>query len=512
MMTRAALILVLILSAALSGRAAPGPELHCASNHILLRFKPTVRSLLSDVAPTNQLSTLLTRLGLPRGAELHETALARRFRPKNAPGSRRRHEPIDPRHFLYLRLTAGLTVSEAVRRLENHPLIDYAEPDWIGHGAATIPTDPNFIDQWHHRNSSKPSASIQTPLAWEITPGSANVLVGVLDTGLATLAEFTGRTVPGYNFAYGDSDTTDDNGHGTAVASVLCASANNGFSGAGVDWRCRIMPVKVLDDWNTGFYSWWAQGIDFAVSNGCKIINLSAGGTSYGRTLERAITNAIAHDVIFVTTVANDGSPDIGFPGYLESCITVGATDRSDSRAEFSDYGPELDLVAPGVDIATLGTAGDLELVSGTSFSAPMVAGVCALLAAVRPGLTQAEAHLLLSAGADDQVGGGTDTPGFDIDHGWGRLNAFNSLLLATTRVDEIRRTNGRVEMSWTSPANASNRQPYQVECKTSLNAAWIPLNDTNGLRYESGRTHWMDDGTGAGSGAQFFRVRLRQP
>ena len=510
---RATLLFVVSLLAAFSASAAPRPNLNCASNHILVRFKPTVRSFLPDAAPTNQLSMMLTQLGLPRGAELRETALARRFRQKNAPNSRRRHEQVDPRHFLYLRLTAGLTVGECIRRLEHHPLIEYVEPDWIGHGATTIPTDPNFIDQWHHRNSIKPSASIQTPLAWDITQGSTNVLVAVLDTGLANLPEFTDRTVPGYNFAYGDSDTADDNGHGTQVTSVLCASANNGYLGAGVDWHCRVMPVKVLDDWNEGFYSWWAQGIDFAVSNGCKIINLSAGGTSFGRTLERAITNAIAQNVIFVTAAANNGTTDIGFPGYMESCITVGATDQDDYRAEFSDYGPELDLVAPGVDIATLGTTGGVELVSGTSFSTPMVAGVCALLAAVRPNLTQAEAHLLLNAGADDQVGGVTDTPGFDIDHGWGRLNALNSLLLATMQVDQIRRTNGRIEMSWASPANASNRQPYQVEYKTSLNSVWIPLNKTNGFRYDTGRTRWIDDGseTGAGSGAQFFRVRLRK-
>jgi len=512
MLTRAASILVLILSVALSGQTAPRPNLNCASNHILVRFKPAVRALLPDATPTNQLSTMLTQLGLPRGAELRETALARRFRQKNTPNSRRRHEQVDPRHFLYLRLTAGLTVAECIRRLENHPLIEYVEPDWIGHGTATIPTDPNFIDQWHHRNSIKPSASIQTPLAWDITQGSTNVLVAVLDTGLANLPEFTGRTVPGYNFAYGDSDTTDDNGHGTQVTSVLCASANNGFLGAGVDWHCRVMPVKVLDDWNAGYYSWWAQGIDFAVSNGCKIINLSAGGTSFGQTLERAITNAIAQNVIFVTSAANNGTTYIGFPGYLESCITVGATVQNDYRAEFSDYGPELDLVAPGVDIATLGITGELELVSGTSFSTPMVAGVCALLAAVRPNLTQAEAHLLLSAGADDQVGGVTDTPGFDIDNGWGRLNAFNSLLLATTHVDEILRTNGQVALSWTSPANASNRHPYQIEYKTSLNSVWIPLNNTNGFRYDTGRAHWIDDGTQTGSGAHFYRVKLRQP
>ena len=434
------------------------------------------------------------------------------FRQKAGVGSRPRPEQVDLNRFFYLRLPAGLETAACVRKLENHPLLEYAEPDYIGKGAATIPTDPNFAEQWHHQNAIKPSASIQTPLAWDITQGSTNVLVAVLDTGLADLPEFAGRTVPGYNFAYTENDTTDDNGHGTAVAGVIGASANNASLVAGVDWRCRIMPVKVLDGDNVGFYSWWAQGIDYAVSNGCKVINLSAGGFSYGRTIERAITNAIAQGAIFVTVAGNEYGPTLSFPGSMIESITVGASDREDRRADYSSYGPDLDLVAPGEDILTVGLHGDLEWVGGTSFSAPMVAGVCALLAAVRPDLNQAEARLLLCAGADDQVGDATDTPGFDDYHGWGRLNAFNSLLLATTRVEQLRRDDGPTELSWLSPANASTRQPYQIEYKTTLADAWMPLTNVNAFRYETNRTYWTDDGTQTSGfeAARFYRVGLR--
>jgi len=514
MLIRVALLLISLLICVVSARAATGPKAYCSTNHLIVRFKPQVASMLPDTATTNQLSSMLAHLGLPRGAELRETPLARHFRSRPAANSRRRHEPVDSRHFLYLRLPPRLTIDECVRRLEAHPLIDYAEPDWIGAAATTIPADPNFADQWYHQNSTKPSASIQTPLAWDITRGSANVLVAVIDSGIMPLPEFAGRTVPGYNFAYDEADTTDDNGHGTAVASVLCASANNGIRGAGVDWNCRIMPIKVLDDWNTGFYSWWAQGIDFAVSNGCKIINFSGGGTAYGQTVARAITNAIAHGVIFVTAAGNEGGNVLGFPGSLDASITVGATDRNDQRAEFSDSGPQLDLVAPGEDIATLGLDGELWFDTGTSFSTPMVAGVCALLAAVRPNLTQAEALQLLCSGAEDQVGGITDTPGFDTSHGWGRLNAYHSLLLATTQVDQVRRTYNHVELSWVSPANAGSRQPYQVEYKSSLGSGWVPLTNPSAFRYEAGRTYWNDDGseTGIATSTVYFRVKLRPP
>lgn len=514
MLIRIALFSLSLVLCAVSARAAAGPKAYCSTNHILVRFKPQVASLLPDAASTQQLSSMLAPLGLPRGAELRETPLARHFRSRPAAHSRRRHDPVDSRHFLYLRLPPGFTTDECIRRLEAHPLIDYAEPDWIGAAATTIPSDPNFVDQWYHQNSTQPSASLQTPLAWDISRGSSNVLVAVMDSGIMPLPEFTGRLVPGYNFAYDEADTTDDVGHGTAVASILCASANNGYFGAGVDWHCRIMPIKVFDELNTGFYSWWAQGIDFAVSNGCKVINFSGGGSAFGRTVERAITNAIAHGVIFVTAAGNEGGKVLGFPGSLDASITVGATDRNDQRAEFSDSGPQLDLVAPGEDIITLDLDGGTWIDSGTSFSTPMVSGVCALLAAVRPNLTQAEALQLLTAGAEDQVGGATDFPGFDEEHGWGRLNAYHSLLLATTHVDQIRRMNNHVELSWASPANAGSRQPYQVEYKSALGSGWIPLTNSAAFRYEAGRTVWSDDGaeTGIATSSGYFRVRLRPP
>lgn len=211
-------------------------------------------------------------------------------------------------------------------------------------------------------------------------------------------------------------------------------------------------------------------------------------------------------------TAGNLGATNLSFPGYLTVCITVGATDSQDRKAGFSNAGAQIDLVAPGQDVLTVGRFGTLESVSGTSFSTPLVAGVCALLAALRPNLNQAEARQLLCAGADDQVGGDTDPPGFDNQHGWGRLNAFNSLRLATTRVDVIERTNDTMHLSWLSPGNAGSRHPYQVEYRSSFGAAWMPLTNANAFRYESHRTHWIDDGwqTGGGGVAGFYRVGLR--
>lgn len=484
----------------------------CAPNHLLIRFKPEALQQRTAITKEAQLAGLNARLGLPAGAELMETPLARLNHTKPRPHRQGDQPSLDLHPFFYLRLPPGLTPAECARRLEHHPWVDYAEPDWIGTGAETVPDDPGFGAQWHHINPQLLSASIQTPLAWDITQGSSNVLVAVLDTGLADLPEFTGRTVPGYNFVSTNSDTLDDNGHGTQVTSLLAANAYNGILGCGVDWHCRIMPIKVFDANNQGLYSSWAQAIDYAVSNGCKVINLSGGGTEFGRTVQRAITNAIAQGVIFVTAAGNNGATNLSFPGYLREPITVGATDAQDRHALFSNSGPQLDLVAPGSDVVAMSLTGEQQWVRGTSFSAPLVSGVCALLASLRPTLTQAEARLLLCAGAEDGVGGVTDPPGFDPVYGWGRLNAFQSLQLATLRIDSISQMGDTTQLSWRGPIGTLSKQVYQVEFQSLPNAPWVAVQTATGFATRDDRILWEGTTEPSASRSQrgFFRLTLR--
>jgi len=334
-----------------------------APDHILIKFRSNVEQTVPAAATTNALSTLLTRLNLPAGAELSEPAFSQLLRIQQSTANRAAHiatpdATVDLNRFLYLRLPPGLSAEKCVQLLKNHPLLEYAELDGVG-SAAQIPNDPIFNVQWHLANNSKPSACIQAPAAWDITTGSTNVLVAVLDSGLnSALSEFTNRVVPGYNFVSNNTNTADDNDHGTSVAGTLAANANNGVVGAGVDWHCRILPVKVLDANNYGYYSWWAEGVDYAVALGAKVINLSAGGTTSDTTLTYSITNAIAHGVVFVVSAGNDSIGTIRFPGNLTNCITVGATDQQDQRCGFSNFGPQIDLVAPGTNINTVGIDG----------------------------------------------------------------------------------------------------------------------------------------------------------
>ena len=493
--------LCVVLSVAQVGRADPGN----AVDHVLVKFKPSAAAQMKAVTLNEGLDELLGTLALPAGAHLSEPAVnsvLRMGRTRRNTGSAK----VNLERFFYLHIPPGLSVEECVERISQHPLVEYAEPDGIGTGGMT-PNDPYYSYQWHHRNTVQPWASLWSPWAWNFTQGSSNVIVAVLDTGIGSSSEFAeGRVLPGYNFVSGNANPVDDHGHGTCVTAILAAEGNNNSLIAGVDWYCRIMPVKVLDSSNSGLYSWWAQGIDFAVANGAKIINLSAGGSTSNSTLTLAIQNAIAQGAVFVTITHNDGNGVIRFPGRLRDCITVGATDQQDRRCSFSCYGPEITLCAPGTNICTI-TTGDVPVYGyGTSYSAPQVSGVCALLASIRPEITQEGARLLLCAGAQDGVGDATDTPGFDNYYGWGRLNAYNSILLARTWVDHVEWSNGVFSLSWISPPNASNKEPYMVQFSDELTTnIWFDV--AEGFAYDDSRTYWSD--TNSAGNIRFYRVYL---
>jgi len=355
----------LVAAAALTGRSVDGADwpfaqprsgLEYAQDHVIVLFHRDVLTSrlgrLRGVEPRRAVAAL----GLPPGVELVETPLAA---PAGSAGA-----VVDLDRRMYARVPAGMTATGLVALLRVNPAVAYAEPDYVGYAATTIPNDPEFSSQWQHRNlycTNPVPADIRTVEAWDICRGASNVVLAVLDTGLNTnLLEFSGRTVPGYDFANADDDPADDHDHGTAVAGTAAATGNNSNQLAGVDWYCRIMPVKVLDSSGWGYYSWWADGIEWAVSNGADVINLSAGGSSSDTTLSNAIMDAVSRGVIFVTIAHNDGSSTIRFPGCMRTCITVGGTTTNDSHATWSNYGPEIDLVAPAENIRVILRDGSL--------------------------------------------------------------------------------------------------------------------------------------------------------
>lgn len=272
-----------------------------------------------------------------------------------------------------LKLRPGKSVATAVSEFRRHPMVAFAEPNYRVQ-AFQAPDDPSFPSQWN-------LARINSVPGWNLTTGSSEVVIAVIDTGVALdHPDLVQKLVPGYNFIRNNNNPQDDNGHGTHVAGIAAAATNNGLGIAGVGYHTRIMPIKVLDSGGGGSTSDVAAGINFAVSNGAKVISMSLGGASGSSTMQSAVNAAWNSDVVLVGAAGNGGSAAKTFPSAYDNVIAVAASTPNDARADFSNYGFWVDVAAPGSTIMSTALAGGYKLMSGTSMAAPHVAGLAALL------------------------------------------------------------------------------------------------------------------------------------
>lgn len=301
-----------------------------------------------------------------------------------------------------------------IQALERNKQIEYVEPDPVATAIGTA-NDPYFTggNQWY-------LSKISAPAAWDLTTGSSEVVVAVLDTGvLASHPDISGKVLPGYDFINNNADATDDNGHGTAVAGLTSASTNNSLGMAAVTWKNPVLPVKVLAANGSGNHSNIANGITWAADNGARIINLSLGGTSSSRTLRNAVNYAWNRNVILVAAAGNNGNDTAFYPAAYNNVVAVSATNSSDGRPSWSNYGSYVDVSAPGASILTLHGATGYAWWNGTSFSSPIASGVVALMASANPALSNAAIVDALLKNSDD-IG----DPGYDVYFGHGRVNA----------------------------------------------------------------------------------------
>ena len=271
-----------------------------------------------------------------------------------------------------LRVPTG-KVAEIIAQAENCPQILFAEPNYQLYALDTFPDDPHWNLQYGLTN-------IHAPQAWDMSVGSAAVVIAVVDTGVdLTHPDLAPKLVAGYDFVNGDDVPQDDNGHGTHVAGIAAAQGNNGEGVVGVSWGARVMPVKVLSASANGSFADAAAGIIWAADHGAQIINLSLGGSSYSQVFKDAVDYAYGKGVMLVASSGNNGGGAILYPARFANVMAVGATDSNNVRASFSNYGAELDVVAPGVNIYSTGP-GTYYYNSGTSMSAPFVSGLAAIL------------------------------------------------------------------------------------------------------------------------------------
>lgn len=294
---------------------------------------------------------------------------------------------------------------EIANQLEEDPAVEYAEPNFIAGitagpeplPAALTPNDTYFRYQWSFE-------MLQMPAAWDRSTGQ-NVTVAVVDTGIDFRAPDLALTqrLPGHDFVNKDDDPTDDQGHGTHVAGTVAQSTNNGAGVAGMAFNARLLPVKVLDADGLGSYETIIQGIVYAVGQGADVINLSLAGRNGSRALQDAVKYAYDNGVVVVVAAGNT-SGAVSFPAaYDEFVIAVGAIRYDKTLAPYSNFGPEIDLVAPGGDTGvdqnndgyadgivqqtfkSVGSGYSLLFFEGTSMASPHVAGLAAMLLSLRP-------------------------------------------------------------------------------------------------------------------------------
>ena len=308
--------------------------------------------------------------------------------------------------------------------------IEYVEPDFIAQALGTS-NDPYFVQgsQWH-------LSKIQAPTAWDTTTGSSTQVVAVIDSGVrASHPDLVGKVMVGYDFVANDNDANDENGHGTGVAGTLSPGSNNQIGVCGVTWANPILPVRVLDANGSGNYSAIANGIIYAADRGAKVINLSLGGTSSSRALQDAINYAWNKQCVIVAAAGNNGSNVAFYPAACTNVVAVSATNASDTRPTWSNFGSYVDVSAPGVDILSVYGTDQYAAWNGTSFSSPVASGVVALMAAANSTLTNVLLVDLLIKNSDD-IG----ALGKDVYYGSGRVNANRAVTAAKNFLPPIKK------------------------------------------------------------------------
>jgi subtilisin family serine protease len=296
--------------------------------------------------------------------------------------------------------------------------VEFAELDGIVR-PAMVPNDPRYPTSWH-------LPKVGCPEAWDTTVGSANIVIAILDSGVeGTHPDLADKLVPGWNFYDNNADTSDFYGHGTGVAGVASASGNNAAGVASVAWGCSIMPLRVSNPSGCATWSTLASAITWAADHGARVAN-----ASFGYSDSTSVTSAAQYLASRGGVLTFSAGNEATFSSAADNpyVLTISASDQSDAIASWSNTGNNIDLAAPGVSVTTTTPGGTYGAGSGTSFSAPVVAGVAALVMSANPSLTAAQVQDVLKQSADD-----LGPPGWDPQYGWGRVNAARAVAMAAT-------------------------------------------------------------------------------
>jgi subtilisin family serine protease len=394
--------LVVLLAAPAAAEPAPDPAL------------PSLpRSLTADLTPAEsaRLATLTAGTGVSVDAFV---------------------QTPDGPTVVTLDAASASAAGQAAALLDAQPSVDgagltrtvHADGDRAGLGAVVA---QNAVHQWDLPRIHAAAARSM------VAASLGTVTVAVLDTGIAANPQLTPYLVAGRNFSDSDptdpTDTADRDFHGTHVAGTIGASVQD-YGVEGVAAGVRLMPVKVLDDNGDGYTSDIADGIVWAADHGADVLNMSLGGPNDDPTMQSAIDYARGKGVVVVAAVGNEAMENnpVEYPGASAGVIGVAATNDLDQRAGFSEYGAQVDIAAPGVDIQSLYLTSGIVSASGTSMATPHVAAVAAQLKAIEHAFTPDQVQNLVTSTAVD-VG----SPGRDDLTGAGRVDALAAVTAGFT-------------------------------------------------------------------------------
>ena len=314
-----------------------------------------------------------------------------------------------------IEVPVGESMSDFINKLEKKPNVVSAEPDYVMSRSATS-NDPKYSKQWYHR-------IIGSEDAWNVTTGSDDIVVAVIDDGIDLHhRDLKNQIISPYDVVLNSTSRISVGEHGTHVSGIIASTMNNGVGGTGIAPNVKIMPINVFDGENA-LYSDVIAGIQYAIEQDADIINLSIGGTESSEMLNDAIQKAYEAGILIVAAAGNEGENMYDYPAAYDHVLAVSATDSFDSLADFSNYGTEIDLAAPGTDIYSTLPHNKYEFMSGTSMATPVVAGVAALVWSANPSLINTQIEEQLYETADD-----LGPVGKDIFFGNGRINASKAV------------------------------------------------------------------------------------